>query len=85
MNGKTKVTIGTVSGVSVIGFIAIFNFLTGPIKEDIEEVKERHDKDIAVIREDVKKIPTIEANVKHIMCEQKTMKDDIKEILRAVK
>ena len=39
MNGRQKATIGTVSGISVISLIAIFSFLTNPIKEDIKEIK----------------------------------------------
>ena len=88
MNGKQKaILIPIFIGSGLI--TAIFGY--GKLSEKVQT----NVRDIVEIKEDTKKIPAIEADVKHILCEQKEMKEDIRtirtdmnngfqEILRAV-
>lgn len=81
MNGKVKATIGTVSGVSIVGLIAILSFLTNPLKEDIKEVKDDANKLEQKHNADVKGIVDKLDKILNLAQEQKTgqevMKKDI--------
>ncbi len=78
MNGKQK---AIAIPVFIVGGIFSVVFGYGKLNEKVEN----NVKDIVQIKEDTKKIPVIENDVKHIMAEQRIIQIDIKEILRAVK